>query len=229
MYPIVKILFNIFDVATRLNILSCHDVLKAICFSCFSILTITHNKVIFSSINKTFKTEKTINVNRSLSNFEKEISFDRIEWINVYEQSNGSPYWGYSIGTESTLTNGFSKFIMFCTDYEINRMEGIDYYHLWSTIKALRHSDGTVLDIICMKINSSSSWGAFNKLIATLFYDYMNKFYSGRTYKFTIEGTEFDYSNSIGHTNNNNARLYSPVSIHYNIVDDCTEVEAVRN
>jgi hypothetical protein len=242
-YTINDVHFNVRDIANRLGTLlmpspntllsmTCHDMLKAICFSFFATLTITHNKVTFASINKSFKTDKTINVDRLLSNFEKEISFEKLEWIKITEHWLDDTHninFIHSIGTQSSVTNGFDKVITLLTTNFLSVSGGATHYTQTSPL-VVYDNVGTALYVIFAKSNSNSTdYKSFRKLIATLWFDYMNVFTSGRIYKFTIEGTEFDYSNSIGHTNNGNARLYSPVSIHYNIVEDCTEVEAVRN
>lgn len=227
-YSIHDLYFNVRDISTRLGINSCHDILKALCFSYFATLTVTHNKIVFASVNKSFKTDTTINVSRSLSDFSKEISFERLEWINVHEVSANSRL-GYLIGTQSTLTNGFDKDIVLVTIMNFIVRDGETKYVLTSPLK-VKNSSGTFLHVIFAKQNSlATDYRTFRRLLAEVWYNYMNKFTSGRIYKFAIEGTEFNYSNSIGHVNNGNPRLYSPVSIHYNIVEDCTDVEAVRN
>jgi hypothetical protein len=214
-FTIHEISFNPRTIAGYLNITSAHDLLKAICFSLFSTLTVTHNKAIFASINKSFKTANTINVSRSISSFKKEVSFESLSWIKITTVINNYPY---PIGTQSILTNGLDKNIIFGTGHVNSSCPIIvDKFIIYYIAFGKKNSD------------PSSIRRRFHQLIAELWFDYLNIFTSGRIYKFTIEGTDFDYSNSIGHTNNGNDRLYSPVSIHYNIVDDCTEVEAVRN
>jgi len=209
------IMFNPLEVSNRLGITSCHEILKAFCFSFFATLTITHNKAIFASVNKSFITDTTINATRLISEFKKEISFEAIKWIDIRYIQSSTITGSKVIGTKSILTKGIEKDVIFNAQRTIS-----------TSPMTVLNNQNTMLYIAFAKKNSA----AINKnylyaLAATLWFDYMNIFISGRIYKFQIQTLNFNFSNSFGYKN----RLYSPVGIHYNIVDDSTEVEAVRN
>lgn len=224
-FSIHDLFFNIRDIKTRCGVNSCYEVLQLLCFSYFATLTVTHNKAVFASINKSFKTLNTVDGTRMISSFKKEISFDRLYWIKITEVwSNNAGTINTTIGTELTTTKGFNKTIVhFLQVFKLFPNENI--YQFLSHIK-VKNSSNSFSDVLfALDKPDSLQPVSFIKMIAKLWFDYLNVFTSGRIYKFQITNTDFDFTNSLGYQN----RLYSPVGIHYNIVEDSTEVEAVRN
>ena len=234
-YTIHDLLFNPRDIAQRLGSISypgneslrsmtCHDLLKHLCFSFFAILTITQNKVVFSSINKAAHEGKTFNANRKAFGFTKEIVFERLEWIRITEVSANS-HISHTIGTQSDLTHGFDKNIALVTIMNFVIVGGSTHYVLTSPFK-VRTQGGVWLHVIFGKESTAAtSYRTFRNLIATMWYDYMNKLTSGKIYTFQVDSCDIDFSYSLGYQD----RLYTPVGLHYDIVDDSTMVEAVGN
>jgi len=125
----------------------------------------------------------------------------------------------------SELTNGYEKYLTHVTIYNYSVISGVTHYILSSPLK-VKDINGNFLYVIFAKENPLAvGYKTFRKLLSTIWFSYMNKFSSGRIYNFQIQTLDFDFSQSLGYKD----RLYSPVSIHYNLVDDCTDVEAVRN
>ncbi|NCQ19350.1 MAG: hypothetical protein GW805_13600 [Ignavibacteria bacterium] len=223
-YSIHELYFNVRDISNRLGINSCHEILKALCFSYFATLTVTHNKATFASINKSFRTDKTFNANRSVFSFTKEVSFERLEWIRVTEVSANS-HLSHTIGTQSELTNGFDKNIALVTIMNFAVSQGVTKYILSSPFKVKDGQNNLLHVIFAKESTTATDYKTFRKLLATLWYNYLNKYSSGKIYHFQVDSVDFDFTQSIGYHD----RLYSPVGIHYDIVDNSTTIDAVRN
>jgi len=195
-----------------------------LCFSYFATLTVTHNKATFASINKSFRTDKTFNANRSVFSFTKEVSFERLEWIRVTEVSANS-HLSHTIGTQSELTNGFDKNIALVTIMNFAVSQGVTKYILSSPFKVKDGQNNLLHVIFAKESTTATDYKTFRKLLATLWYNYLNKYSSGKIYHFQVDSVDFDFTQSIGYHD----RLYSPVGIHYDIVDNSTTIDAVRN
>ncbi len=232
-YTIHDLLFNVRDIVQRLGSItypgnelrsmSVHDLLKVLCFSFFATLTVSHNRVIFASINKSFRTDKTFNGNRKVFSFTTETNFERLEWIRVTEVSANS-HLSYTIGTQSDTTNGFDKNIALVTIMNFAVNQGVTRYILSSPFKVM-DAENKLLHVIFAKESSTATdYKTFRKLLAKLWYNYLNIYSSGKIYHFLVDSVDFDFTQSIGYHD----RLYSPVGIHYDIVDDSTTIDAVR-